>query len=300
MTKVSIIIPAYNASDCICMAIESILNQKYDESIEIIVVDDGSTDNTKESLTYLIDRDIIKYFYKFNGGASSARNYGIKKANGELIGFLDADDIFLPEMLSYCVPKIVDRNLDLVSVDCYLTHLDDNGEKIRTELLDYGWVRQPSDALFLDFMKRGAIGGPHKALFRREVFKKVGLFDTRLKIYEDLDFWIRVARAQMRWEHIPIPLLECYRAQEGSLFTSSRELNQDCRVMVLNKYKKEAIALDPGMKIILGEQLFNFGKNYLLEHKNYGKALTCFWDSLLTDFQINRFIRSAYHFFRPE
>lgn len=300
MITVSVVIPAYNASEFVSKAIESIVNQDLKNlyHIEIIVVDDGSTDKTAEALKPLINAGTIRYFFKPNGGASSARNYGIEKAKGEFIGFLDADDIFLPGMLATCLNEFMRNQLDLVTVNCFLTHLDNQGRKIRSELLDYGWIKQTPEVLFLSFMTRGAIGGPHKALFRREIFNKVGVFDTSLKVYEDLDFWIRVARANLRWKHIPVPLLECHRAAGGSLFTFSNELNQDCRVAVLRKYRSAAIALDPRMKPVLGDQLLNFGKNYLLEHKKYGKALFCFWESFLIDYNFKRFLRSACNFLR--
>lgn len=300
MKSVSIIIPAYNASRFVFNAIASIANQNLNNlyHLEIIVVDDGSTDKTGEALTSLIDAGTIQYFFKPNGGASAARNYGIEKAQGEFIGFLDADDVFLPGMLATCLNEFMRNELDLVTVNCFLTHLDNQGRKIRSELLDYGWIRQEPEALFLSFMTRGAIGGPHKALFRHDIFNKVGIFDTSLKVYEDLDFWIRVARANLRWQHISVPLLECHRAASGSLFTFSNELNQDCRVAVLRKYKSAAIALDPQMKEVLGDQLLNFGKNYLLEHKKYGKAFSCFWDSFLIDYNFKRFLRSARNFLR--
>ncbi|HAW57678.1 MAG TPA: hypothetical protein DCX03_01475 [Bacteroidales bacterium] len=299
MTKVSIIIPAFNAAQTIIASLNSVLAQEINDKFEIIVVDDGSKDQTKAKLETLVQKGKVNYFFKDNGGAASARNYGIKKAKGKFIGFLDADDIFLPGMISKCLAKIENCAFDLVTVNGLLTYLDDKGQKVKTEVLDYDWIKQPPDELFLDFMKKGAIGGPHKALFRREVFQKVGLFDTGLKVYEDLDFWIRVARAGLKWGHISLPLVECYRAAHGSLFTSNKELNQDCRVAVLRKYKAEAVALDPQMKEMFGEQLLNFGKNYLIEYKSYQKALACFWESFLSDFNVKRFFRSGFNYLRP-
>lgn len=297
MKNISVIIPAFNAENTIIRSIESI-RRKESKGCEIVVVDDGSTDNTKSILDPIIEDGTIKYFYKKNGGASSARNYGIEKAQGNYIGFLDADDIFLPGMISKCLAAIQDRSLDLVTVNGFLTYLDENGKKIKTENLDYDWIQQPSNELFLDFMKKGSIGGPHKAIFRREVFIQVGLFDTSLKVYEDLDFWIRVAMADLKWGHISFPLVECYRANHGTLFTSNSEINQDCRVAVLRKYKKAAIAQSLEMKKELGGQLYNFGKNYLVDHNSYKKAFQCFLESFFIDPSLTRYIRSGINYFR--
>ena len=115
MTKeyplVSIIIPTYNRPHLLCEAIDSCLTQTY-SNIEIIVVNDGGTKETENILKeryknvvgihtkYQVnDEKVIKYFYKENGGVSSARNYGLKKASGEYINFLDDDDLLLPEKI---------------------------------------------------------------------------------------------------------------------------------------------------------------------------------------------------------
>ena len=88
----SVIIPVYNAEPFIYKAIESLKNQTY-TNIEVIIVDDGSTDNSYDKCKYLIENDHrFKLFHKQNGGVSSARNYGIKKSSGEYISFLDSDD----------------------------------------------------------------------------------------------------------------------------------------------------------------------------------------------------------------
>jgi glycosyltransferase involved in cell wall biosynthesis len=93
--KVSVIIPVYNSPDYVGQAVESVLSQTY-RDCEIIVVDDGSTDNTRTALEPYLDH--IQYVYQDNQGSAAARNRGIRQAKGELIAFLDADDFFiLPE-----------------------------------------------------------------------------------------------------------------------------------------------------------------------------------------------------------
>src|SRR3989338_243061 len=91
MNLVSIIIAAYNKAEFTCRAIDSVLNQTYPH-IEIIVVDDGSTDDTRQRVSAYGDK--VRYFYKENGGACSARNYGIRLAQGEYIALMDCDDMY--------------------------------------------------------------------------------------------------------------------------------------------------------------------------------------------------------------
>lgn len=95
--KVSIIIPAYNAEDSISRCIESVLGQTLPE-IEVIVVDDGSVDDTREQCKKYENDQRFHYYYKENGGVSSARNYGISKSTGEFVGFVDSDDTVADNM----------------------------------------------------------------------------------------------------------------------------------------------------------------------------------------------------------
>jgi len=109
-TLVTIIIPTYNRANKLPDAIESALNQTYKHT-QIIVIDDGSIDNTKE----LIKRyPQVSYYYKANGGQASARNLGLKHAKGSIIASLDSDDIWYPDFLQNCIEKLENENLDFV------------------------------------------------------------------------------------------------------------------------------------------------------------------------------------------
>ena len=101
MPETSVIIPTYNRADVLSRAIESVLEQSY-QDFELIIVDDGSTDGT-ESVVHQYDDDRLIYITQSNAGANAARNRGIKAATGEYIAFLDSDDEFLPLKLARCV-----------------------------------------------------------------------------------------------------------------------------------------------------------------------------------------------------
>ena len=106
MSKVSVIIPVYNAEKYLHKCVDSVLNQTLDD-IEIILVDDGSTDKSPSICDdFEIKFDSIRVIHKENGGLSSARNFGMDKANGEFIGFVDSDDYIAPEcMKGYIMPR---------------------------------------------------------------------------------------------------------------------------------------------------------------------------------------------------
>ena len=175
---VSVIIPAYNCEQYIFQAIDSVFKQQY-QSVEIIVVDDGSTDNTGSLVSGLNDK--IKYIYQKNQGPSSARNKGIENAKGELIAFLDADDLWLPQKLKLQV-DIMERLADVGAVA--------SGYSLFDECADQCFNvshRQANEFLsFKELYIKNSLVTP-SLLIRRECFEKVGMFDTTFDFGEDSD-----------------------------------------------------------------------------------------------------------------
>lgn len=137
---ISVIIPTFNRAGILPNAINSLLAQTY-TNVEIIIVDDGSTDNTSEILQQYKN---IKYIYKENGGQGSARNEGLKHATGELIASLDSDDEWYPLFLERCVRKMVDDELDFVFAN---------------------WDQQDPDGRLWDFLT----GDPFLALYMHKL-----------------------------------------------------------------------------------------------------------------------------------
>src|SRR5690606_10351532 len=110
MVTLSTIIPVYNAEDTLAYCLDSILNQSY-PNFEVILVDDGSTDNSSELCKVYVEKDLrIKYFRKENGGSASARNFGLSKANGEYISWIDADDWIENDMFEEFLQKFKDTD----------------------------------------------------------------------------------------------------------------------------------------------------------------------------------------------
>lgn len=128
---VSVIIPAYNASRYIVSTIQSVLNQSY-KYFELIIIDDGSKDNTAELVKTFTD-ERIRYFYQLNQGVSVARNTGITKANGDYIAFLDADDIWRSENLEVKLNYLKKNPIDFVFGDVQL--MDDSGAPLDQYLI---------------------------------------------------------------------------------------------------------------------------------------------------------------------
>lgn len=170
-TTVSVIIPTFNRSGFLRMAIQSVARQTY-QDWECIIVDDGSTDNTREIVDGLARQDgRMKYFFKENGGQGSARNLGLEKARGEFIAFLDSDDEWLPEKLERQITLLLKNpKFDF----CYTADI------ILDEKTGRRAVKRWNHVGDLSFVKLAgiAVSVPSSHLYKKEVFQQVGLFDT--------------------------------------------------------------------------------------------------------------------------
>jgi len=192
MPKVSVIIPTYNSAKYLAEAIDSIIGQTY-QSFEIIIIDDGSIDNTTEIVNDFINRYpliAIRYIYQQNKGPSSARNVGIENSKCEYIAFLDADDLWLPLKLELQLDAILQSELiGIVTCDAY--YIDSFGKIFKeAKYKDYSNPK----LLRRELMLRNVVSGGSSALVRRKCFNEVGLFDETLRGSEDRDMWFRAAK----------------------------------------------------------------------------------------------------------
>lgn len=193
MPKVSTIIPTYNRSTYVVSAIDSASNQTYIDH-EIIVVDDGSLDNTKEILRPYIESGKIRYFYQENKGPAAARNKGIREARGEYISFLDSDDKALPNKLEEQV-KILDENKNIGLVYGKILIEDINKGTLRNFGLVFpGTI--PCHEMFLNLLKYHLFFSICTVTMRREIAARYK-FDPRMKIGEDFLFFLQVSRDYM-------------------------------------------------------------------------------------------------------
>ena len=189
MTLVSVCIPAYNSEEFIAKAIDSILNQTY-KSIEIIVCNDGSTDNTHKILDKYIEKG-VKVIYQENRGQCAAANTAFKASTGDYIKFFDADDILSPEFIENQIKKINGRKDAIASAEWGRFYNND----IETFKLNPESVWR--DMKSIDWLVESLYHGPNMmqcALFLipRNVLEKSGLWDERLSLINDFDFFIRV------------------------------------------------------------------------------------------------------------
>jgi glycosyltransferase involved in cell wall biosynthesis len=185
---VSTIIPTFNRSQLVRHAVRSALAQSYTRQ-EVLVVDDGSTDDTRAAL----DREFsgrIRYFHKPNGGVSSARNLGLAEARGDLLCFLDSDDAWHVDKIARQV-AFLEARPDLALVVTDFAWVDQSGRITRVV---HRRAALPRDGHILpDVLSEPTIVTP-TAMLRRSVYEAVGGFDTELRTAEDIDFYLRIAR----------------------------------------------------------------------------------------------------------
>jgi glycosyltransferase involved in cell wall biosynthesis len=195
---VSVIIPVNNGALYLREAVESVIEQNI-ANLEIIIVDDGSTDNTKEIVDKLPYKNIC-YHYQENGGPSKARNTGIRAAKRNFIAFLDSDDLWPPRKLATQLSYLERTSADLVGG--LIQYLYMPGSEYRQEQLR---ITDPVYNVHL-----GAL------VIRKQLLEKVGLFNEMLRISEDLDWVLKV-----REKKIPIPILDevmlMYRVHPSNL-----------------------------------------------------------------------------------
>lgn len=182
---VSIIIPAYNAERYIKRALESAINQTY-KNIEIIVVDDGSIDETGNIVKSFHDPRIM-YVYQENQWLGAARNNGIRRSKGEYITLLDADDVYLPEKIEKQV-EFLQNHPEYKVVYC--NFMSFYSEKPSELIKKKG--KHPSGDIFKELLEDPLIN-PNTIMVHRDVFKEVGLFNEKRYNPEDWDMWLRIS-----------------------------------------------------------------------------------------------------------
>lgn len=186
MSKVSVIIPTYNRTSFLNRAIQSILNQTY-QNFELLVVDDASTDNTEDVVKSFNDNRIQYLRHNENRGLSAARNSGIEVARGKYVSFLDDDDEFLPQKLEKQINKFEPLPSSTGVVYSGFCYVDKNGHEVLKVIPTF---RGNIYAILLKYNICAVI----TPLIRKDCFQKAGLFDESLHSLQDWDLWIRISK----------------------------------------------------------------------------------------------------------
>ncbi len=230
---ISVIIPTYNRAGLIMKAINSILSQTF-QDFEILIIDDASTDNTREVIDNLGNPKIRYYKLDKNSGQCIARNYGIKRASGQYIGFLDSDDEWLPEKLSSqmeCFQK-GPSNLGAVYGFSYSRNAISN----QTSFIGDNYFR---GNLYDQFIGGFCPPTPSLFLVKKEALDKVNYFDENLITFVDLDLWIRISKEYL-FDFVEKPLI-IKNEQIGDQYVNNFEKRHKGFKLFMNKWQQEII-----------------------------------------------------------
>lgn len=233
---VSAIIPTYNRAHVICEAVESALSQTY-PNMEVIVVDDGSKDDTLERLSQFGDR--IRVLKQGNAGPAAARNTGLGAARGELIAFLDSDDIWLANKTERQV-SLLQRAGD--SVPCCLSNILMKWKSGDRTSFDIAWLR-PSveEGLWLnvaEVLATRTVLFNQGIMIRRAVLDKIGGFDTSIRYLEDVEYPLRLS-LEGPWAFIKTPLVIWRESMTNSVYKNAvreERCTSECLVKVLEMH----------------------------------------------------------------
>lgn len=186
---ISIIMPCYNASQFIKESIESVLSQTY-ENWELIIVDDGSTDDTATIIKIYVAADNrVRYFYQENGKQGKARNLGLTKSSGSFVAFLDADDLWLPEKLFVQILEIEKHDVDLVFSDSYI--FNDSEVENLSQIMgipDAVFYDKKSIQMFLEYNRIPIL----TVLVKKEKIISSGGFSEQVQNIEDYHLWLKM------------------------------------------------------------------------------------------------------------
>ncbi len=248
MTLISVVIPAYNSERTIHQTILSVLNQTH-QDLEVIVINDGSTDGTLAAIAQITDPRLQVFSYP-NGGVSTSRNRGIEKARGEYIAFLDADDLWTVDKLEAQLAAL--QNHPQAAVAYSWTNYIDEADRF----LYKGHHKVVNGQVYSQLFQRNFIENGSNVLVRRTALAAVGEFEPDLSPAEDLDMWLRLAA---RYEFVAVPQAQVlYRISSNSASTNIRRMER-----AILKVVDRHLALYPEVVKPLKRRILNEYYQYL-------------------------------------
>jgi glycosyltransferase involved in cell wall biosynthesis len=283
MCKVSVIIPTYNCAAWIDRAIHSVVAQTV-SALEIIIVDDGSQDNTRGVIDPWVDSGTVKYVFEENRGLPGARNTGAREAAGEYLAFLDADDEFAPDAIEKMWTAAESSGASWCLVD-FLRVRGNRSEVQRTTVPD-------GDPLYAilehNFVRYGMF-------FRKSALMDAGMYDESIRMCEDWELNIRMCRQRKLFVHVPEPLY-LYTQREGSITTGRIAENLNYTERVFRKHHKRlADSGDRRVRQLYAAHMWDIARKYWYSVHLRAAALRCMRESLRYEFNLGRLLHPIGH-----
>ena len=274
MEKISVIIPTYNCAEYISKAVSNVLAQTY-PYIEIIVVDDGSTDNTGEIING-IQSEKVRYFYKDNGGPGSARNYALKEANGEIITFLDADDYYHPDNISIKVKMLKENKaVKWLFSDVYFVTTEGANICLGSEYFETAYVSKSfrDKKIFEALLEGGNFISTATMMMKRECFDHIGLFDETQLLHQDYWQWLNLAYSFPDYIYIDKPLSYITRRPSswGNIGKKSFEQRLKLYRKMENRFYKELQPMHRSWKKRVADVYNNLGISEMTSNRSIAR-----------------------------
>ncbi|HVO65026.1 MAG TPA: glycosyltransferase family 2 protein [Syntrophales bacterium] len=272
--KVSIITPTFNRAALIEKTIKSVLSQTYDD-LDYIVVDGCSNDGTVEILEKYARQGKLRYISEPDKGMYDAINKGLRIATGEILAYLNSDDMYFPWTVSTAVDALISKNADLVCGDTLVQTID--GKTIRINL----WPK-----VTLAYLKTGHYIAQPTVFMKRNVFLALGEFGCEVKLLGDCEYWLKAVEAGYRIENLhELLAIECNHGE--TLRLSLRQQIEDEKTILRARYKpafnnNALISFYAGMKFVEREMVYLAFKILLFQEagnvpawKNFRKSYLC-------------------------
>ena len=292
MPEVSIIMPVYNRSRYLEDSIKSIFRQSRLDS-ELIIIDDGSTDDIRGEIEVLRKNAPVpmRYFRQENQGPGLARNNGIREAQGKYIAFLDADDEWLPEFLERTTQALESQGCDWVMTPSVRIVLDENEREISREVI-HGEPLERYPDIFTALLRDNIVGGPSQVVVKKDCMQKLGSFRRGLRVRDDWDMWIRLARGGCKLFKVDEPLY-VYKIRRNSITKSFSHVGLQNTYQILVEYSKEAFLRQPELRQHYAERMWNLARHILYGKKrDYPLFFKCLIKSQLFSPSLGRILQS--------
>lgn len=270
-STISVIIPTLNSEEYIEKSIRSIMNQTY-ENIEIIVIDDGSSDSTVDIVKNLSHKGNIKLIERESSGIPSARNRGISEASGEYIANQDADDISNEKRLEIQMKNLNERNLDLVGSGTY----DIDGSD------DILFRRNVVESINRSDIREGAPIIHGTCLMKKDKIEDIDGYDENFPVSEDKDLWIRLDRNGCKLGNVDLPLYQFRRHGDSTYASNLRKAKIYGRISVLRSdgrisnriFDDDDIKFDDIKSNLTEEEIRNYYIELSQEFLRYGMKIS--------------------------
>jgi len=270
---ISVVITCYNYGKFLPGCIDCVLNQTY-QDFEIVIVNDGSNDDTNQVIQPYLDHSQIIYIDQPNAGQATAKNIGIKNASGDFIAFLDADDLWEKAKLEKQIALFNDHSVGVVY--CNASLIDEDGHHVDSIIFEE--TNQFKAGKITEYLFLNNFIPFSSSVIRKECFKDFGIFDEGYKMGIDWDLWLRIS-TKYKFQYVDEPLL-LYRVGHAGQMSKNLEVRHKDAEMIMECFLKNYPDVISASVVKKGYYLTYCNRGYYYSDKNLRVALSNYLKAL--------------------